>query len=59
MAGYGYDNPYNTSYGAQGGADGGGFMAGEVTSSPAGGKVKTLSVPISGLDTDLAAIGIE
>lgn len=41
MAGYNFDNPYNTAYGAQGGADGGGFMQGEVTSSPAGGKVDT------------------
>jgi hypothetical protein len=39
MAGYSFDNPYNTGYGAQGGGDGGGFMQGEVTSSPAGGKV--------------------
>lgn len=41
MAGYGHENPYNPSYGAQGGADGGGFMQGEVTSSPAGGKVRS------------------
>ena len=39
MAGYNYDNPYNTSYGVQGGADGGGFMQGEVTSSFEAGKV--------------------
>lgn len=39
MAGYSFDNPYNTGYRAQGGTDGGGFMQGEVTSSPAGGKV--------------------
>jgi hypothetical protein len=41
MAGYSFDNPYNTGYGAQGGGDGGGFMQGEVTSSPAGGKVRS------------------
>jgi len=43
-ADYGYgNNQYSTtSYGAQGGADGGGFMGGDVTSSPAGGKVCTL-----------------
>lgn len=43
MAGYNFDNPYNTGYGAQGGTDGGGFMQGEVTSSPAGGKVGSLA----------------
>jgi hypothetical protein len=43
MAGYSFDNPYNTGYGAQGGGDGGGFMQGEVTSSPAGGKVGSSS----------------
>jgi replication factor A2 len=39
---YGYGNNYTTttSYGAQGGADGGGFMGGEGGSSPAGGKVR-------------------
>lgn len=34
---YSYGN-YSTGYGAQGAADGGGFMGGEVQSSPAGGK---------------------
>ncbi len=44
MAGYSFENPYNTGYGAQGGTDGGGFMQGEVTSSPAGGKVGSLAI---------------
>lgn len=36
---YNYSNNYSTTnYSAQGGADGGGFMGGEVQSSPAGGK---------------------
>jgi hypothetical protein len=43
MAGYGFDNQYTTSYGAQGGGDGGGFVQGEPTSSPAGGKVGVIS----------------
>ncbi|EXJ65948.1 replication factor A2 [Cladophialophora psammophila CBS 110553] len=34
---YGYDNQY-TTYGAHGGADGGGFVAGEPQSSPAAGR---------------------
>ncbi|KAK5939164.1 Replication factor A protein 2 [Knufia obscura] len=35
---YGYNNNYSTRYGAQGAADGGGFVGGEVQSSPATGK---------------------
>ncbi|KAK5200093.1 Replication factor A protein 2 [Exophiala xenobiotica] len=35
---YGYNNQYTTSYGAHGAADGGGFVAGEPQSSPAGGR---------------------
>ncbi|EXJ78468.1 replication factor A2 [Capronia coronata CBS 617.96] len=40
MVDYGYNNQYSTStsYGANGAADGGGFVAGEPQSSPAGGK---------------------
>jgi hypothetical protein len=45
FADYGYGNAYTTtSYGAQGGADGGGFMVGEGGSSPAGGKVRKESI---------------
>lgn len=36
----GYNNNYSTSYGANGAADGGGFMPGEPQSSPAQGKVR-------------------
>ncbi|KIV87702.1 hypothetical protein PV11_03232 [Exophiala sideris] len=35
---YGYNNQYSTAYGAQGAADGGGFVAGEPQSSPAAGR---------------------
>ncbi|EXJ84200.1 replication factor A2 [Capronia epimyces CBS 606.96] len=38
MLDYGYNNKYSTSYGANGATDGGGFVAGEPQSSPAGGK---------------------
>lgn len=38
MSDYGYGNNYSIGYGAQGAADGGGFVGGEVQSSPAGGK---------------------
>ncbi len=44
MARYNTDQTYDTVvYGAQGDVDGGGFMQGEVTSSPAGGKVGSLT----------------
>lgn len=45
---YGYGNQYSTSYGANGAADGGGFVAGEPQSSPAAGRV-SLDTYITGL----------
>ena len=50
MASFGFDNPYNTAYGAQGGNDGGGFMAGEVSGSQGGNKVYSTLSPQRGVE---------
>lgn len=51
---HGYNNQYSTPYGAQGAADGGGFIGGDVQSSPAAGKVTSILMGV--LDSSMILI---